>query len=139
MGYQNILVPLDGSEFSEAVLKHVDRIANPGSKIHLLSVVPELVAERVMGAPELWEDPSQELETRNTYLNRVAESLQERGYQVTCEVREGRVVNTIAQATQHNCDVVIMATHRRTGLGKFILGSVSQDLLHKAHCPVLIV
>jgi nucleotide-binding universal stress UspA family protein len=59
---------------------------------------------------------------------------------VTCQVEPGSVVETIINtARERGCDLIVMATHGRTGLTRAILGSVAADVLPKAPCPVLVV
>ena len=155
MGYNTILVPLDGSELAELALKHVPKLANPGAQIHLLSVVTAdhlidiaalatTVGQTVAFTPDQWSpDESaravQDIYHREAYLNRIAEPLRARGYEVTVEVRPGKAVETIACVALDGFDVIVMATHNRTGLSRWILGSVSEGVLHAAQCPVLMV
>ena len=138
MGYENILVPLDSTQSSETALRHIPKLAAPGAKVHLLSVIAE-TKQNVSIPPEMWPDDASEVAARGAYLNTVAEGLKAQGFNVSCEVRVGSVVGTVAEAAKLGYDIVLMATHRRTGIGKFMLGSVSESLLHHTHCPVLIV
>jgi universal stress protein A len=43
----------------------------------------------------------------------------------------------ISVAADHNCDLIVMGTHGRTGLGRLMMGSVAEDVVRKASCPVL--
>jgi nucleotide-binding universal stress UspA family protein len=139
MGYQKILIPLDGSEFSEVALRHVPLVAAPGARIHLMSVISTHVAEALSLTPEMWEGPFDTQEETRSYLKKVADPLTTRGYKVTVDAPVGPVVPVIAEASKQGFDLIIVATHRRSGFGKFILGSVSERLLHETHCPMLIV
>jgi nucleotide-binding universal stress UspA family protein len=138
MGYENILVPLDSTESSEIALRQLPKLAAPQAKIHLLSVIAETM-EKVSVAPEMWPDDANEVATREAYLNTIAADLKTKGYEVSCEVRVGAIVGSVAEIAKQGFDIVLMATHRRSGIGKFVLGSVSESLLHHTHCPVLIV
>jgi nucleotide-binding universal stress UspA family protein len=82
---------------------------------------------------------SDEIRGRKEYLGKVADKLGKLGYEVTFDVPSGHVVETIANVAQEGFEIVLMATHGRTGFSKFVLGSVSEGVLHKARCPVLIV
>jgi glycine betaine transporter len=83
--------------------------------------------------------PSEEVRVRKEYLERVAKNLEQKGYVVTIDVPSGQVVDTIAKVSQEGFEIVVMATHGRTGFTKFVLGSVAEGVLHKAHCPVFII
>ena len=59
---------------------------------------------------------------------------------VECFVRDGEPAEEIiAAAQQSHCDLVVLGTHGRTGLGRFLLGSVAEAVLRKCPCPVLTV
>jgi nucleotide-binding universal stress UspA family protein len=50
----------------------------------------------------------------------------------------GEPATAICQAARdHNCDVIVMGTHGRTGLGRVLMGSVAEQVVRKASCPVL--
>jgi nucleotide-binding universal stress UspA family protein len=145
--YQQLLVPLDGSELSEAVLPHVEGLAlRLAARVHLVRVA-NLPATVVMGPmdgpvpPGVLEDALQaEIDEARQYLTGVAGRLQGRGLQVTWEVLEGNPAQAIiAAARQHGCDLIAMATHGRSGLPRLVLGSVADRVLREAHLPVLLV
>lgn len=137
MGYSKILVPLDGSDLAEVALRHLPKIANPGAKVHLLSV---LVDEMVPIYPELWEpDGLKRRHDRELYLRNIERPLRQQGFDASIEVRSGIALENIAEVADEGFDIVLIATHRRSALGRFIVGSVSEGLLHKRCCPVLIV
>jgi nucleotide-binding universal stress UspA family protein len=137
MGYNKILVPLDGSDLSEVALKQVPKIANCGAKICLLSV---LVDELVSVFPELWPpDAFHRRKNRETYLMAIARTLRQQGYETSLALRSGPAIDNIVEVAQAGFDIVVMATHRRAGFDKFILGSVSEGVLHRVHRPVLII
>jgi nucleotide-binding universal stress UspA family protein len=159
MSYCKILVPLDGSELAELALQHIDEVAKPGAQIHLLSVVDTLIAEEPAGAvttllngvywtaslPYEQKPLTQsahdvhEFNLRFDYLQHASERLKEKGYEVKADVLPGDVVDTIVETARDGCDVIIMATHGRTGLRRVLLGSVAEGVLHRAPCPVLLI
>ncbi len=156
MGYRKILVPLDGSKLAEQVLKQVELIAAPKAHVHLISVIgpgriDEIAATAsAAGQPfyplaEPWMsnpnfDESETREAREAYLKRAGELLTLDGYWVTVAVRNGSVADTILDEASHGSfDVIAMATHGRTGIGRLVLGSVTQAVLAKAPCPVLVL
>lgn len=151
MGFNNILVTLDGSDLAEAALNIALQAASPETKIHLLSVMEEdwaatLAVAGVMGDPiPLASDPRRAYDPRAIqvqyeYLEKVAKRLNTPTRRVTAQVEPGSVVETILEvARERQIDLIVMATHGRTGITRAILGSVAADVLPKAPCPVLVV
>jgi len=157
MAYHKILVPLDGSLLSEEALKQVINVAAPGAHVHLLSVmsidrVTEVsVFASAAGQPFQPVDPTwpthasiadqDEVKAREAYLNRLAMPLSEAGYQVTVQIKTLEFAADVItnMLRQGSYDVVVMATHGRTGLNKLVMGSVTQAVLAHSPCPMLIV
>jgi len=153
MGYNRILVTLDGSKFSERALKHVMRIAEPGAYIHVLSVKSDnptneaaamVKAAQTGPAADGWPPiPSvtepRNPEARDQYLAEVEDWLSQAEYHVTTETRAGEVISSIISVAQGGYDVIVMVTHGRTGMNKTILGSVTEAVLKDAPCAVLVI
>jgi nucleotide-binding universal stress UspA family protein len=159
MGYKKLLVTLDGSELAERALAHAARITEPGGYILILSVVDAVVleeyvqstallssamnpavafqADHMLTKPHMVGD-SRMIAERLGYLQRIADDLRAQGFKVGLEARPGAVIPTII-STAADFDALVMATHGRTGLTKFLLGSVAEGVLHKSPCPVLLV
>lgn len=154
MGYGKILVTLDGSPLAERALEQVLHIAAPEAWVHILSVLTEnRVAEMAainaaviqVGAlgDSYWRlayefDP-QEKAARENYLRGIADRLVQAKLSVTCELQHGDVVDKIAEVARGGFDVIVIATHSRSGLGKAVLGSVTESVLRRVTCPILIV
>ena len=155
MGYKKILITLDGSKLAELALQHTLEVAAPGAQIHLLSVMAENRVSEIaalasaMGqsaalTSEQWPplnppaDPRL-VHAREDYLLKASEWLEQIGMEVTVEVRPGNIVDTIVCVARDGFDVIIMATHGRTGLSKALMGSVTEGVLHKVNCPVLVI
>jgi nucleotide-binding universal stress UspA family protein len=155
MGYKKILVTLDGSKLAELALQHTLEVAAPGAQIHILSVMAEdrvseiaalasAMGQSVTITSEQWPplrpttDPRL-VHAREDYLRQVGEWLEQVGMEVTVEVRPGNVVDTIVSVARDDFDVIVMATHGRTGLSRVALGSVAEGVLHRSPCPVLII
>ena|SRR5579859_2860669 len=137
MGYNRILIPLDGTDCAELALAELPKLAGSGANVHLVSVV---VDERVSAFPELWiPDGSLKRQQRETYLQDIADTLRQQGYVVSTEVRSGVAVDNLTEVRHRGFDLVIIAIHHRTILSKFILGSVSEGILREEGCPVLVI
>jgi nucleotide-binding universal stress UspA family protein len=66
--------------------------------------------------------------------------LQQEGYQITTRVtRHGAAEAIVEYANHHDVELIVIASHGRSGIQRWILGSVTQKVLHSAHIPVLVI
>jgi nucleotide-binding universal stress UspA family protein len=149
--YTHILVSLDGSEIAEQVLPHVEALAEKfGSRIVLLRAIlpPALpLMETPMGLPvtpyttEVYVEAAEdERRAASGYLQEIGDRLRNRGFQVEQELREGSAASVIVErAGALGADLIAMTTHGRGGLKRLVLGSVAEEVLRMAPCPVLLV
>jgi nucleotide-binding universal stress UspA family protein len=149
--YTHILVSLDGSEIAEQVLPHVEALAEKfGSKITLLrAIIPPALPlmETPMGLPvtpyttEVYVGAAEaERQAASDYLREVGDRLRNRGLQVEQELPDGPPAGEIIErASALGVDLIAMTTHGRGGLERLVLGSVAEDVLRRAPCPVLLV
>ena len=144
MTFQNILVPVDGSETSYAAVGKAIEIAQAfKSKITVVQVLtldPYIAAEYISAAQtnDIIERARVSIQTT---LNEALAKFEGTGLTVESKLLEGQVVHTeIAKAADElNADLIVIGSHGRTGLKKFFLGSVAQSVLSSAQAPVLIV
>lgn len=139
--YRKLLVPLDGSDFSEHALALARPIAHrAGSTLHLVLVHTPLALHTSDIAPirltEEWEDEHRETERR--YLEGRAETLRAEGLDAVAELREGDVAREIEEAAEL-ADMLILATHGRGGLGRAWLGSVADTLIRHVETPIFVI
>ena len=146
--YARILAALDGSDVAERILPHVEALAQKfGSAITLIRVstpVEQVVAAEAMaGAAPLVDVTSvvdEEHREASEYLEGVGDQLRRRGLSVQCEHPEGAAAEIIVEhARRTNTDLIALTTHGRSGLGRVIFGSIADEVLRKAPCPVLLV
>ena len=165
--YRGVLVTLDGSPLSEAVLPVVaDLIAGTKAVVTLLAVgeVPSATIEErtetvqpfiflslsapavrfTSAAPKYVETKTQALQRRDdelaAYLERKAEPLRKLGVEVNTVVQFGNPAERIVSyARRPEIDLIVMATHGRTGLRTVIFGSVAGRVLYSGVRPVLLV
>jgi len=144
MPYQNILVPVDGSETSLSVVKHAADIAKAfNSKITVVQVMtldPYIAAEYLSnGQTNQLIERAREFIQDN--INAAKEQFVAEGLQVETRLLEGEsITHTLAQAVNDlKIDLVVLSSHGRTGLKKLIMGSVAQGLLTELQIPVLVV
>jgi nucleotide-binding universal stress UspA family protein len=141
--YKKILVPLDGSEFAESVLSHVKTIASDckTSEVVLLFVVEPSVSV-AFDVPVEWLDEAKKkgLDFARDYLNQIAADLEKSGVTVSCKVKEGISAETILSCLKtDNIDLLIISTHGRSGITRWVFGSVADKVIHHSSVPVLIV
>lgn len=140
--YKKILVPLDGSTLAEAALPHAEALAkSEGAEIIILRVpnlpAADLFARYPAMANKIVED--MEIET-DQYLQEEVNKLSKEGVKVSGLLREGPVPDTIlAVAEEKQADLIAMSTHGRTGVQRWLLGSVADKIVHHAHIPVMLI
>lgn len=141
--YNRVLLPLDGSKLAEAALPHAAHLAKQfGSELVLLRVV---VSPYAIVAPDLvlaGTDPDlRELSAHAAhYLKGIADRLQEQGLHVRTEVCEGPVAEAILDyVAALNIDLIVMSTHGRGGVLRWVYGSVAERVLQGSACPVLLI
>jgi nucleotide-binding universal stress UspA family protein len=141
--YKKVIVPLDGSPFSECVLEHV-KIMAAGCKIP--EVILVFVVEPVN--PAMYEVPGnfieeiqkQAITTSEEYLKKTAEKLVAAGVSATWVVLRGNVSESILDyARKNEIDLVIMSTHGRSGIARWAMGSVADRVARQATVPVMLV
>ena len=138
--YSRILVPLDTSDLAEQALPHAEALARRlNAELQLLTVIhtpPEEAASA--GAPADEFDP-RALEGQE-YLQGLAARLTGDGVRVKTRIRRGDIAEEImAHAVETRCDLIVVCTHGRSGLGRWVYGSIADRLLRYAPVPVLLV
>jgi nucleotide-binding universal stress UspA family protein len=144
--YKHILVTLDGTARSEAVMPHASAVARAmGAELTLLRVVDPLSAEwgergAVGKAPADSPMGRVLIEQAQEYLDRVAEQSAAQGVRPRTMVRQGHPAREIIQtARELDADAIAMATRSRRGIGRLMFGSVAGEVIHEAGVPVILV
>lgn len=117
--FQSVLVPLDGTAFSERSLPLARMVAGePGTRLHLVSV---------------------NRDSDDDYLTRIADALRRQSIDVDQGTVGGEVVEALEEyAKTVGADLIVMATHGRSGLERLRLGSVAEGLVTRGVAPVLL-
>jgi nucleotide-binding universal stress UspA family protein len=142
--YQRILVPLDGSTLSEAVLPHAEKLARAlNIEIVLLHVdispAPTFDPHESPLAPEPEEVKIMHADEKH-YLKITCSKLESEGLHVTYLLRNGVVADTILETAEiEQADLIAMSTHGRTGMLRLLLGSVAEQVIHRSKIPVLLI
>jgi nucleotide-binding universal stress UspA family protein len=144
-----VLVPLDGSERSEAILEPLAALLKPlGAKVLLLRVSESLDFLHVHGdhcpacraARAAGKEPDIEPIRARHYLEGVAAKLRAAGLDADLRVEIGSPSGWIGRlAEEQDVDLIAMATHGRTGLAGVIMGSVALETVRRAGVPLLLV
>lgn len=142
--FTKILVPLDGSNMAEAALPLARDLAERnGAELILLHVntpLPLRFYGPEMMAP-LAEMGQEAQVAANTYIHHTAANLMNRGIKVRTVLQdETTAAGAILDYADHNAvDLIAMSTHGRSGIGRWLLGSVADKVIHGAKMPVLLV
>lgn len=142
---RTLLVPVDGSPGAALALSSAVTLAKrTGAAIHLLDIAVPISLEAWAGYGGMMHyDPSWDQEALNgaqTYLAGMVKRLGGLGFTVSGDARmSSRVAATIADAAdEYGADLIVMSSHRRTGLPRALLGSVADAVVRIARCPVLL-
>jgi len=145
---KSILVPLDGSKFSESSLPLATRIGRvTGAKLHLAQVhVPYEPDQLLANTPFQFEGVDMEeydahrLEQDQAYAAEVGRRLNEDGVCAEARVMEGRrVADVLAEyADRVGADLIVMSSHGHSGASRLWLGSVADELVRHSTTPLLV-
>jgi nucleotide-binding universal stress UspA family protein len=136
---RTILVPTDFSELCQPALELACELCKGyGARLLLLHVLrPQVMAlGGTQALPPIPDDAAQREATAKLQAARPALG----AILVERMVREGNEAEVILRVAQEvPCDLIVMGTHGRSGLGRLLVGSVAEAVLRKAPCPVLTV
>ncbi|MCL6529740.1 MAG: universal stress protein [Meiothermus ruber] len=140
--YKRILMPTDGSNCSQQAIREGLEVAkNMGARVTFLYALENISSslwispESVPYGLELLEDLKR---VGSEALSKAAELAQAAGVEAETKLVEARPVEAILDEAK-NHDLVVMGTHGRSGLDRFMLGSVTEAVLHRSERPVLVL
>ena len=140
--YKKILVPLDGSELAKTALDEAEKLAKTfDAEIILFQVVPFMP---IYGSPELVTPlivDEKQKEAAEKYLANLGEELKKKSLKVAAMARTGQqvAIEIIDFAKEAGVDLIIMCTHGRSGISRWVLGSVALKVLTRAETPILLI
>ncbi|MDH5674809.1 MAG: universal stress protein [Myxococcales bacterium] len=137
---QKILAPIDFSEPSIEAAKQAAELASKlGAELCLLHVCPVLLY--ALGPDAMPEDPNFEHKLKASLkekLEQQAAQLEREGLTITTAMHDGNPsLEIAAYAKQHGFNLIVMATHGRSGLRRLALGSVAERTVRLSEVPVL--
>jgi nucleotide-binding universal stress UspA family protein len=142
---EHLLVPLDGSSFAErSIPLAVELSTQTGATLTMLRVVQDLDAQNkqiIFKSEEAAEEAVTQWKLLATrYLDELAKGIKAEGVKVSSMVLSGdpeNLIGTIAETLP--ADLIVMSTHGRSGVSRWVYGSVANKVLRTASCPVLLV
>jgi len=140
-----ILLAIDDSKFSQAAIQAVIAQAHvKDTEVRVVHVVepPSLLVAREMGGydPALEAVWDGETKLAQTLVDRAAETLRTAGMKVSIAVLQGDPKSMIIDAAEEwHADLIVLGSHGRSAVDRFLMGSVSEAIARHAHCSVEIV
>jgi nucleotide-binding universal stress UspA family protein len=142
LAYKKILVCLDGSALAEAALPHAQLLASDESaEILLLRVSVNPAAEFSFSDPSIADNLIQDMEAETlAYMQSARRKLQKAGFRTSFLICQGAIAETILHvAVENQADVIVMSTHGRSGIKRWLLGSVADRVVTHSKIPVMLI
>jgi nucleotide-binding universal stress UspA family protein len=139
--YKRILLPLDGSKLAERALPHAIAQAQAfGAELVLLRVAETIPHAPGVSMADLERVRKQTVAWAREYMAGIKEKIEEQGVCVESAIVEGRPNVEIAEfAEAYNIDLIVLSSRGRSGVSRWLLGSVADRVVRGATVPVLLV
>lgn len=140
--FKNILVAYDSSGFANRAFKNALDIADPKSKITLVTVVTGMYQPSIGFSMKYDKDM---LAKYTAILKKNFSNLQvianKKNINLSLKILYNSSVSKaiVTYVNSHKFDLIVIGSHGRTGINKIVLGSVANDVTHKANIPVMVV
>ncbi|MFB6104950.1 MAG: universal stress protein [Halobacteriaceae archaeon] len=141
-GYDRVLVPTDGSEAATVAIEHGVAIAERfDATVHALTVINVAGLAGAADVGPVLPDVVEAFEDQaEAAVEAVATRCEDRGVDVVTEISQGTPYRSIrSYVTDRDIDFVAMGTHGRTGLDRYLIGSVTERTVRTSEVPVLTV
>lgn len=143
---ERILVPTDFSDTAAVAMAYASELSNSlGATLHAIHVIEDVTPTGGMRAGEVHKSPPSPLiqpmtEEALGELKRAVAKLQPQPLKFTLAVKDGSpLVEIIRYVRDHRMDLIVMGTHGRGPVSHLLLGSVTENVIRHAPCPVLTV
>jgi len=138
-----LLVCVDLSEFTEIIVKNIEEIAKAlSAKVWLLhNAVPEPdFVEFKVDPQAARESLAKKFHGEHRQIQELANRMRKAGLDTTALLVHGATVETILkEASELEVDMIVVGSHGRGAMHQLLVGSVSEGVLRKSRCPILIV
>jgi nucleotide-binding universal stress UspA family protein len=142
MIFKNIMVPYDGTNFSNrAFQKALDIAKKDGSKITVFTVI-EGEYSAVMGYSKInLQVIKKQQSAAKKYIYKLESSAKNNNVPISVKIKQGTTIvkEIINFAKSKKFNLIVMGSHGRTGLNKLILGSVANGVAQQAKCSVMVI
>jgi nucleotide-binding universal stress UspA family protein len=146
---QKILVPLDGSQLAEQALPYAKSLAQKYDAELILLMVVQPLSLPVLADPYggvLYKYPTEEemsahQHAAQAYLNDLQKRLKQQKITARIQVLESDSVadGIVGVTKEESVDVIVKTTHGRSGISRWVYGSVATKVLQEAPCPIFLV
>ncbi len=139
---KHILVPLDGSEFAEQALPAAEALCTAyEGRLTLLTVKQKESFLKSIHFSLTFKGRRLSINgERETYLQKIEKSLEAKGIEVDHTIRTGEVAESINGLVKEiGVDMVVISSHGRSGVSRLLLGSVANQVLQQATCPIMVI
>jgi nucleotide-binding universal stress UspA family protein len=146
--YKKIMVALDGSKLAESVLPHLETVIKGADRpevivvqaVEPLSIPYGLEVSKLTSLEQLREFEIHQKADAEKYLKEIVARLGKTGANIKAQVIYGKAAEALSDyANKNDVDLVIVATHGRSGVSRWVLGSVADRLIRSLGVPVLVV
>lgn len=142
MNAKRILVPTDFSHYNDAALEYASTLAaEAGATLYIVNVdeigdLSAAMGEAAYLYAQSWDDPiRREVRERLAEIKPTVAGVR---FEHHC-LRGAPVTEILELAEREKIDLIVMASHGRTGLSRLVMGSIAEGVVRRATCPVLIV
>ncbi len=147
--YKKIMVPLDGSKLAECVFPHLEAVikgcGSPPEVVVVQAVEPLSVpygreVSQFTSLEQVQAFETHQKKEAEQYLKEIVARLKKTGINAKADVIYGKASHVLSDyATKNDVDLVIIATHGRSGISRWVWGSVADRLLRSVRVPVLMI
>ncbi len=147
--YKKIMVPVDGSKLAECVFPHLETVikgcGSPPEVIVVQAVEPLSVpygreVSQFTSLEQVQAFETHQKKEAEQYLKEIVARLKKTGINAKADVIYGKAGQVLSDyANKNDVDLVIIATHGRSGVSRWVWGSVADRLLRSVCVPVLMV
>ena len=143
--YKKIMVPLDGSQLAECVLPHVEALAKASQVqevvfVRVIEPFRQPGGDYIISEKEIARIDAEYKAAVEKYLQELVGRVRLDGIQKRWKLITGGVAESLADfATKNNVDLIVIATHGRSGVSRWVWGSVADRILRSSCVPILMV
>jgi nucleotide-binding universal stress UspA family protein len=146
--YKSILITLDGSELSEAALPHLATVYKGCEGKPLVTVLlvvepvekPPLDVVTTISRETAIQVEKETIKKGQEYLDGIVRKFDKLGIPASTKLLMGKAADTIVDyINKNNCDLLVMSTHGRSGVSRWVMGSVADKILSHVCVPILMI